>query len=401
MANLVQAKNHNLKFVDGEFLLRFSELSPLMMEDFLSCLIDEIISLSNEELAPESIDSSSLYLRFSKDFCLPNDFPVVNQESVLASYSELFRYFILPYEAARKSPELTNFCKRLNFVESYEFLTVFSAVGRCLPAGLRRRISQSRMCYAICLGDWREVIATFVDIVRRKPFGKERYISYLKRYSRTIKKRDKSPRVVEKWTGYYSGMEIKKIILNSHWQRLDFIDLRHQRVFDLLSGLPAGQVLDIASNTGLFSFIAQRAGHNVLAVDHDHGAIDELYLSVKEMSLNVVPAVMSFHELGGGRGSRFCSDYCLALGLTHHLVLVEGMEWSEIVSVLSNVCRKILITDFKPSTGARSERLQNFSTRLEHYDLNKFIEALRAVFRSVEVYDATGGGGRTILRCER
>ena len=38
------------------------------------------------------------------------------------------------------------------------------------------------------------------------------------------------PVVREKWTNYYSGMEVTNIINREDWQKLDFIDERHKKV---------------------------------------------------------------------------------------------------------------------------------------------------------------------------
>ena len=40
------------------------------------------------------------------------------------------------------------------------------------------------------------------------------------------------------------------------------------------------------------------------------------------------------------------------MGFTHHLYLVEKMDWKEISIILSKLTKEILITEFKSNTAA-------------------------------------------------
>ena len=62
--------------------------------------------------------------------------------------------------------------------------------------------------------------------------------------------------------------------------------------------------------------------------------------------------MLDFNEFSDANIERFRSSYVLALGFTHHLYLVEKLSWDFISRVLSKLTKKVLITEFKPDTGA-------------------------------------------------
>ena len=65
-------------------------------------------------------------------------------------------------------------------------------------------------------------------------------------------------------------LSTKKLLINT-------LDLRQKTIFRILKNLKQGSVLDIASNRGMFSLLAVRAGHSVLSIDNDISTIDYLY----------------------------------------------------------------------------------------------------------------------------
>ena len=107
-------------------------------------------------------------------------------------------------------------------------------------------------------------------------------------------------------------------------------------------------MLDIASNRGMFSLLAVRAGHSVLSIDNDISTIDYLYNFKKKFKLPIIPAVLDFNEFSKEKINRFKSQYVLALGFTHHLYFVQKMEWNSIASILASLTKNALITEFKP-----------------------------------------------------
>ena len=108
MATFATKTHQELRSLGDGFPLRFIELSPRMMDDFLWCLVDNLLLLNKKGLAPKVLHSHSIYISFNKGFISAADMQLVKEESVLAVYTELFRYFILPREAVLRSPELTN-----------------------------------------------------------------------------------------------------------------------------------------------------------------------------------------------------------------------------------------------------------------------------------------------------
>ena len=74
------------------------------------------------------------------------------------------------------------------------------------------------------------------------------------------------------------------------------LDFRQKAIFEVLKSLPHESVLDIGANKGLFSILAAKAGHKVISVDYDIGAIDALYRDNKKYGLPIVAVGMGEKE---------------------------------------------------------------------------------------------------------
>lgn len=110
----------------------------------------------------------------------------------------------------------------------------------------------------------------------------------------------------------------------------DFKTLKQQFVFNVLQEFQPKKVVDLATNKGHFAAIAAKLGANVIAFDYESFCIDKGRAQLK--GINVTFAKMNFTyptpEYGWGLTGpnafrRYYSDVCLALGIVHHICLIQ------------------------------------------------------------------------------
>ena len=90
----------------------------------------------------------------------------------------------------------------------------------------------------------------------------------------------------------------------------------------------------------------------------------------------------------------------LALALTHHLSLSQHFPFAHIAENLVGYCTRALIVEYMPN-GLGGVRVKP-DPLPEWYTLEKFMEAFRRHFQSVEVvtYPAENASPRTMVLCD-
>lgn len=298
------------------------------------------------------------------------------------SLNTMFVRLLGPLLVSAMRPELTSLSIRGEYLTIREYLTLFSVFFRQVPERVFIRIANSRVGYLLCLGMYREALRLFLF----KKYDRKLLLQILSRIENLLGA-IKLKTLQGHWTGYYQGFDLDSLTTTDELDPIKWITARHKAVFGVLDNMAPATVLDISSNQGLFSLLSLRAGHKVLAIDNDIGAIDGLYELVKNRSLDITPVVLDFFDLNQRASQIFKSDYVLALGFVHHLYLVEFCSWGEIARRLGEITKKTLITEFKVSTGAsHAERLTPTGWE-EGYDIDAFLRALREHFDSVEIHD--------------
>jgi hypothetical protein len=166
-------------------------------------------------------------------------------------------------------------------------------------------------------------------------------------------------------------------------------------------------LLDLGANQGYFSFMSSQLGFQVIALDTDMGAIDQLYsvLVKSRFQQSVRPAVVDFTRLNPGERDRFVSDVVLALGFTHHMRLDQQLSWPEIAETLAGLTHRLLITEFKLNTYARSSQSETDTFVAADYTLENFMAALEVHFADVQLGEITqqeeSGGKRQLILCRK
>ncbi|WP_158792966.1 class I SAM-dependent methyltransferase [Granulicella sp. L60] len=136
----------------------------------------------------------------------------------------------------------------------------------------------------------------------------------------------------------------------------------------LLNARPT-HVLDVGSNTGVYSNLAADAGAEVVSIDTDLQAIDRLCSSAKETGKNILPLCVDLSHPTPAAGwenrenASFLSrctghfDTVLMLAVLHHLLLRSQIPMGRIASLCSTLTTRHLILEWVPPTDTMFQEL--------------------------------------------
>lgn len=152
--------------------------------------------------------------------------------------------------------------------------------------------------------------------------------------------RMKRPRIPSPWENYHDEAALGK---------------RFTSITDRIKQYDIKNVLDMAGNAGFLSrHIALHTPVDyVVCADYDENAIDTLYQRMKEEQLNVCPTVLSFAASVSdsklpNATQRLKCDAVLALAITHHLLLTQGLTVSFIFERLKSYSKRYVFVEFMP-----------------------------------------------------
>ena len=182
-----------------------------------------------------------------------------------------------------------------------------------------------------------------------------------------------------------NGADFPDFVATTGWTN------KQRNVAEILSAKKPGSVLDIGSGHGWYSQLAARNGAQVVSVDRDEAAVTKLFLDAVKWQLPILPLVTDFRSMnpmmawaaapGDAYVDRLRCDMVLALGLVHHLVFEQRLNFDLIARGLSAFARRHLTVEFinREDPYVR-ERLSN---RFSWYNLENFSTALGREFREV------------------
>lgn len=148
------------------------------------------------------------------------------------------------------------------------------------------------------------------------------------------------PSIRSKWADYQTGMEVTQ---------------RHQFVIELIKELRVKNVLDLGGNTG---FLARQilSGTDidyVISADYDENAVDRLYESLREHPARIFPVLLDFSiSIADTKfkkvEERLRAEAVVALALTHHLILSQGMSLDFVLGRIRSFTSKYAFVEFMP-----------------------------------------------------
>jgi hypothetical protein len=147
------------------------------------------------------------------------------------------------------------------------------------------------------------------------------------------------------WSDYHDG-------LTAHGAR--GANPRFEHVAGRVAALGAGSVLEIAGNQGALARLLGAAGiETVICTDRDGHALDKGYRAAKRDGAGIAWAILDPYSAQAGPPEtppqeRFRADAVIALALTHHLVLTQGLPLGHVLEVIGRFAGRFVLVEFMP-----------------------------------------------------
>jgi hypothetical protein len=117
-------------------------------------------------------------------------------------------------------------------------------------------------------------------------------------------------------------------------------------------------VLDIGSNTGIFSLMAAEKGASVVALDGDSVVVGKLWRSARERKRNVLPLVIDIARPTPALGwrnqesiaflnrARGAFDTVFLLAVIHHLLVTERVPLDQIIGLAADLTTRYAVVEY-------------------------------------------------------
>lgn len=234
------------------------------------------------------------------------------------------------------------------------------------------------------------------------------YLNFCKAMLPKIKEMDVTPSSKEhqyKSGGYRSYYADKKEDFSIESQK-DWHN-KQKNVYKILQELKPKTVLDVGSNAGWFSKLAEDQGAKVIATDIDESSLDSLCNYAKTHKKDITSLILPFAQCDNQKVVvRLKSDVVLCLALIHHLVFVAELKLDEIFEKLAKLTNKVLVFEFVDINDEKVQRGLNDQTMLKNiklfnrvnnvyknygknnYNSTKLIEIAKKYFKSFYILDS-------------
>ena len=196
-----------------------------------------------------------------------------------------------------------------------------------------------------------------------------------------------------------------------HYQSTD-VEEKQKFVKSAFARCRPERVLDIGANTGTYSLLAADAGANVVALDSDTAALEELWRTAATQNKPITVLVANIARPTPAAG--WCNrehfslldrltggfDLVLMLAVIHHLILREQLPLTHIASLCASLTRRWLLLEWvPPSDPMFQEWLRGRDDLYGHLTEDDLTRAFKPHF---SVADRTLlGNGRVLLLFDR
>ncbi|HIG41518.1 MAG TPA: class I SAM-dependent methyltransferase [Gammaproteobacteria bacterium] len=166
-------------------------------------------------------------------------------------------------------------------------------------------------------------------------------------------------------------------------------------------------IWDIGCNTGTFSRVASQYCSQVIAVDGDHDAVEQIYLAEKmNTGSNILPLVMNLANISPGQGwggnerqafdQRRKPDLVLCLALIHHVRMSANIPNALFLKWLHSLQAAVILEFVHREDEMVVKLLTNKKEQYEDYTLGQFtVEAER--FFTIKDHQSLKGGKREMF----
>jgi SAM-dependent methyltransferase len=172
------------------------------------------------------------------------------------------------------------------------------------------------------------------------------------------------------------------------------------------------RVLDIGANTGTYSLLAAEAGAEVVSLDNDTAALEQLWRNAAAQQKPITALVANIARptpAAGWKNREHLSlldrltgkfDLVLMLAVIHHLILREQLPLAHIAELCSALTNRWLVLEWVPPTDPMyREWLRGRDALYGHLSEDDLLEAFAPYFHAVERKQL--GNERVLLLFER
>jgi SAM-dependent methyltransferase len=197
----------------------------------------------------------------------------------------------------------------------------------------------------------------------------------------------------------------------SHYQPADTED-KQRFVRAVLERCRPLRVLDIGANTGTYSLLAAEAGAEVVSLDNDTAALEQLWRNAAAQQKPITALVANIARptpAAGWKNREHLSlldrltgkfDLVLMLAVIHHLILREQLPLAHIAELCSALTNRWLVLEWVPPTDPMyREWLRGRDALYGHLSEDDLLEAFAPYFHAVERKQL--GNERVLLLFER
>lgn len=190
------------------------------------------------------------------------------------------------------------------------------------------------------------------------------------------------------------------------------VKTKKETVYQWLCKTSSKWVLDLGCNSGELSFMAAQLGSNVISLDSDHDALEELYKK-NIYKKNIYPVLSDITDLSSGRGwlgNEFFSlyerltsscDLVIMAAFIHHLAITSSIPFPDIALLLYNVTKKYVIIELIAEYDQQVLNLAYSRRRApSEFSITEQRNALMQYFKPLEEKPIPGGS-RFLLLLER
>jgi len=181
---------------------------------------------------------------------------------------------------------------------------------------------------------FKRCIALVINRLLRKKFAAEKFKTKILR----LKKEKK----VSMWSNYHDNIDIGS-------------NKRISRITEIINRLrDASSLIELGANQGKIASYIMEKTHitKIIATDYDEEAVNTMYLHNKKRD-NFLPLLVDIVRTDGRIydrpiKDRLKCDIVMALALTHHLILSQGIHIEYIFKSMKNLTNKYIIVEFMP-----------------------------------------------------
>lgn len=218
-----------------------------------------------------------------------------------------------------------------------------------------------------------------------------------------IQKLARGCQAVSTWSAYTANRD--------HYADAE-LQAKRAAVESLVASLRPRTVLDVGANSGEFSVLAAQRGAQVLALDDDINALDELHRRTREQSLPIQCLHANFARPTPATGWRLAETLplpdrlngrfklVLMLAVVHHLAVTERLPLAQLFESVAQCCSGTLLLEFVPSDDPRFAEIAGANAGL-YADWNKESLLAAAAPWFVLSSETSISAHRTLLQLQR